>query len=476
MTTRGTQYWNGGAIPLIAPEILGDIIAEVSDLGIVISDAGTVLSVLANPSQDFFRRLDHWDGKDLRDVLAVESVSKFNARLEVFLTGGRTMRAVELNHSDDAGLWEFPIRYSFHRIGPDGAILLLGRDLRPVAEIQQQLIKAQMALERDYEAQREFDTRFRVLMESTREALIFVAVKTGKITEANSIAAACLDRPRDELVGVLLAGEFELRKRGDLIEALTAQATAVGGIAVQGLMRKSGALVAISPTLFRAAGEPLLLCRIAVEAQDTAQADRLTLHLNALYLHSPDAIVFVDEAGLILSANEGFLDLIDVAHDLNVKGRSMADYLQRGSVDLKVLTENAARNGRLRLYPTKIAGEFSSARSVEIAVTCMAAGPNRLFAFVIRDSRPAETARPVGMATPNTSMTADQGRSIMDLVGSATLRDIVAQTTDVVEKMCIETAVHLTMNNRVAAAEMLGLSRQSLYVKLRKYDLLVRGD
>ena len=154
----------------------------------------------------------------------------------------------------------------------------------------------------------------------------------------------------------------------------------------------------------------------------------------------------------------------------------MADYLQRGSVELKVLTENAARNGRLRLYPTKVAGEFSSARSVEIAVTCMAAGPNRLFAFVIRDSRPAETARPVGMATGNSSMTADQGRSIMDLVGSATLRDIVAQTTDVVEKMWIETAVHLTMNNRVAAAEMRGLSRQSLYVKLRKYDLLVRGD
>ncbi|MGA9253849.1 MAG: helix-turn-helix domain-containing protein, partial [Roseobacter sp.] len=36
----------------------------------------------------------------------------------------------------------------------------------------------------------------------------------------------------------------------------------------------------------------------------------------------------------------------------------------------------------------------------------------------------------------------------------------------------IETAVELTSNNRVAAAEMLGLSRQSLYVKLRKYDLL----
>jgi DNA-binding protein Fis len=42
--------------------------------------------------------------------------------------------------------------------------------------------------------------------------------------------------------------------------------------------------------------------------------------------------------------------------------------------------------------------------------------------------------------------------------------------------MCIETAVELTRNNRVAAAEMLGLSRQSLYVKLRKYGLLAKGE
>jgi DNA-binding NtrC family response regulator len=52
----------------------------------------------------------------------------------------------------------------------------------------------------------------------------------------------------------------------------------------------------------------------------------------------------------------------------------------------------------------------------------------------------------------------------------------VAQTTDVIEKMCIETALELTRNNRVAAADMLGLSRQSLYVKLRKYGLLNKDD
>lgn len=61
-------------------------------------------------------------------------------------------------------------------------------------------------------------------------------------------------------------------------------------------------------------------------------------------------------------------------------------------------------------------------------------------------------------------------------MGATTLKEIVAETTDVIEKMCIETALELTDDNRVAAAEMLGLSRQSLYVKLRKYALLARED
>jgi DNA-binding NtrC family response regulator len=42
--------------------------------------------------------------------------------------------------------------------------------------------------------------------------------------------------------------------------------------------------------------------------------------------------------------------------------------------------------------------------------------------------------------------------------------------------MCIEAALELTHNNRASAAEMLGLSRQSLYVKLRRFGILSDND
>ncbi len=469
MTSRGTKYWNSGAIPLIAPEILGDIIAEVADVGVVISESGSILSVLVNPDNDAFRELELWENKDIRATLTIESVSKFESRLAEFLADKPKVRPVELNHTDGTHRWETPVRYSFHRIGPDGAILLLGRDLRPIAEMQQQLVQAQLALERDYETQREHDTRFRVLMESTTEAVLFVSVLTGEITEANSAAVALLDRPLENLIGNQLSGCFEGRKRGDMVDALASRAISDLNKKMVADLRGSGGTVEIFPTLFRAAGERILLCRLVPESQSGAQSDALSHNLQALYSSGPDPMVFTSDSGDVLSANDAFLDMIAVAHDINVRDRSISDYLQRGSVDFKVMAENAGRAGRMRNYATKLAGEYGSPRAVDISVTKIMAGQQTVFAFVLRDANRPE----ITQSRPRTG--ADESmRSVVELVGSATLKDIVAETTNVVEKMCIETAVELTMNNRVAAAEMLGLSRQSLYVKLRKFDLLNR--
>ena len=51
------------------------------------------------------------------------------------------------------------------------------------------------------------------------------------------------------------------------------------------------------------------------------------------------------------------------------------------------------------------------------------------------------------------------------------LKDLVRETTDIIERLCIEAALQLNDNNRASAADMLGLSRQSLYVKLNRYGI-----
>lgn len=444
---------------------MGQIIATASDIALILSADEVIRSVLVNPHHRSFGSLNQWEGRALRQVLTVESIAKFGARLLELTAQGGT-RAVELNHIDDQSL-EFPVRYALHRFAGDGTILMLGRDLRPIAEMQQQLVKAQLALERDYEAQREIDTRYRVLMETTRDAIIVVSMTTGRIVDLNLAAAVLLGGSRQDMVGAAIAQEFEGRRRGEFLESMASLAIADSSSPLELQARRSHKRLLVVPTVFRAAGERLLMCRLELADVGDAQRDELTENLFGLFHEGADSVVFADMDGMIRSANEAFLNLTDSASLAAVKGRSFGEFLARGAVDLRVLSDNARRVGQMRMYGTKVNAAYGGQISVEISATYLNDRPQPFFVFVVRDTSRAEALR-----RPGLNVTEDGGRSIMELVGSSTLKDIVAETTDVVEKMCIETAVELTRNNRVAAAEMLGLSRQSLYVKLRKYGLV----
>ncbi|RGP36992.1 transcriptional regulator PpsR [Pseudotabrizicola alkalilacus] len=465
MTTDGRHLLNGGKLPLIAPELLGEIIASAGDLALLISPSHKVVSVLVNPAQGIQARVADWEGVSLQSILAAESWRKLEARL-ADLGNRRTPAVIELNHADRTA-WEFPVRYSLHRIGSDDSVLMIGRDLRPIAEVQQQLISAQLALERDYEAQREADTRYRVLMEVGRDPIVIVSMSTGRITDLNPAAATLLGGSRADMIGAAIAQEFEGRRRGEFLESMANLAVAESAGPIELSARRSQKRLLVTPTMFRAAGERLLMCQLDHADTVTPQGDDLTGNLARLYQDGVDGIVFTDADGIIVSANEAFLNLTDSANTASVRGRSLADYLARGAVDLRVLMDNVKRTGQLRLYATRLTTDFSGQTAVELSASWLNDRPNPVLALVVRDvSRADSLRRPAGV--PN-----EEGmRNVMELVGSSTLRDIVAETTDVIEKMCIETALELTRNNRVAAADMLSLSRQSLYVKLRKYGLI----
>jgi transcriptional regulator PpsR len=234
--------------------------------------------------------------------------------------------------------------------------------------------------------------------------------------------------------------------------------------------RRNRTPVRIHSTPFRAAGRVILLCRLEAEVRGETVGEELGINLRALYDRGFDAVVFTDSRGGIRGANEASLNLLDVPSVAALAGKSISEFLVRGSVDLRILIEGAARSGRVRQFSTRLETAFGSQRPVDVSVTNLSDRVDPIFGFVLRD-----TSRAAVASTPAMPAVGDVSRNVMDLVGASPLKDIVAATTDVIEKMCIETAVDLTRNNRVAAAEMLGLSRQSLYVKLRKYDLLSKN-
>lgn len=470
MTTGGTGFWKSGAVPLIDPESLSEIIGAASDIALVIDETAVIQSVVVSPSAESFGNLSHWEGRPLIEFLAEDSIEKFRKAFAKFVGGEDIVQPLEMNHEDNAA-WKYPVRYSVHRFGGNTA-LLLGRDLRPIAETQQQLVQAQIALEQGYEARREFDSRYRIMLTKTREAVLFVNLRDGRISDCSDTAASLLGLKRDAVPGTTLSQLLADRSSAELMESLLNASLAEGGGTIEVKAERSDQRLIIEPSVFRAGGQRILHCMMAAAGEVPRIADAETSRATALFRAATDAIIFTDTDGAILSGNDAFLDLLGAAHSGDIRGKSLGDYLVRGQIDMGVLVDNARRAGHMRIYATKLTNVLGARLSVEISATHLNEAAAPLLAFIIRDVSRVEGVR----SNSNARMPEDSNRNVMELVGSASLKDIVAETTDVVEKMCIETAVNLTKNNRVAAAEMLGLSRQSLYVKLRKYGLLNKSD
>lgn len=146
----------------------------------------------------------------------------------------------------------------------------------------------------------------------------------------------------------------------------------------------------------------------------------------------------------------------------------MERWLGRPGVDMPVLIANLREHGAVRGFATVLRGSYGGAEEVDVTAVAALDAETPCLGFVLRRlSR--RTVTPMRNGESNgLPRTADQ---LTELIGRMPLKEIVSETTDAIERMCIETALKLTRDNRASAAQMLGLSRQSLYAKLKRYDI-----
>jgi len=135
-------------------------------------------------------------------------------------------------------------------------------------------------------------------------------------------------------------------------------------------------------------------------------------------------------------------------------------------VDMSVLLANLRQHGVVRLFATTVHGEYGTDADVEVSAAAVPDGALPCAGFAVRNVGRRLAADPrAGRELPRSVA------QMTELVGRVPLKDLVRESTDVIERLCIEAALELTGDNRASAAEMLGLSRQSLYVKMHRYGL-----
>lgn len=335
------------------------------------------------------------------------------------------------------------------------------------AALQARLVEAQAAMERDYARLREFESRYRHLFTATTEALLLVDAQTLRALDANPAACALLGLGSPKVVGASVLAVFNPRSHAAL-ESMAAEMRRGGQGGNLRVDSVSARRLLVSASLFRQDGAFVLLLRLDPADARLARGDRSdAVDEWARYCGvAPDALVLTDLAGKVLQANAAFAELVQVATERQIRGESLGRWLGRTSVDLGVLITNLRQRGSLKLFSTNLRAEHGSLTEVEISAALVTMEDQSCLGFTIRD---------VGRRLAGDSHARDDlSRSVgqlAELVGRVPMKEIVANTAGLIEKMCIEAALQLTRDNRAAAAELLGLSRQSLYVKLRRYGL-----
>ena len=404
--------------------------------------------------------MEPWRGRPWTDTVADHGSGKVRRMVEDACANGVSAYR-QINQMLPSGL-EVAMEYTTVRLGGGQGLVAIGRSLQAVAELQSKLIAAQQSMEQDYWKLREVETRYRMLFDASHEAVLLLRVDSLRIAEANPAAIRSFGLGRDQEFLPELAPEER-----DAFQAMLARVREQG--------RAPGTLVHIGedrkPWTVRASlmtGEATQVFLLQIVPVGTPQpgsnrADPISLV--DLVDRLPDGFVVVDDAGVVSRANRAFLELVQISAEGGVVGEPLSRWLSRPGADMAVLLANLQRHGVVRRFVTGLQGELGTEVTVEVSATATSDADDRSIGLLIRDVSRRE------MPPGGDGGLSGELAAVMEQIGRTTLPKLVRETVGVVERHCIDVALDLTDGNRTAAAEMLGLSRQSLYEKLNRYNV-----
>ncbi len=362
---------------------------------------------------------------------------------------------------------ELPMEFTTVRLGGPEGLIAIGRNLQAVSELQSRLIAAQQAREQDYWKLRAVETRYRLLFDATHEAVLVLTVDGLRVIEANPAAIRALGfTPGWEFLPEIAPADQEP------FQAMLVRVREQG--------RTPGIMVHIGPSrtpwvmrasLMVSEPGPVYLLQLApAAAPHLALVRNDPVPVEALIDQMPDAFVAIDTDGTVRRANGAFLDLVQVGAEGAVLGQSLGRWLGMPGADLQTLLAGVQRHRAVRLFATRIEGDLGSETEVEVAAAANTDIRPRLIGVLIRDVGRRVLPAPADVAMAEGSL-ASTLAAIAGKVGQTPLLQLVRETTGAVERHYIDAALSLAGGNRTAAAELLGLSRQSLYVKLNRYAI-----
>lgn len=439
----------------LAPDVTAQIIAFASDVTLVIDKSGTIRDLAIGSAELAEDGAESWRGRPWAETVEADSRGKVLEMLAEPRTGPTRWR--QLNQRTERG--EVPLRWLAVPAGKKGGLIAIGRDLRVSATLQQRLIQAQQSTERERMKSRQAEARYRMLFGLAGEALMILDRASRTIVEANPAAERLVGK--GGLSGKPIAQQFAAEDRDELLAFLGAVGASDDVAPVALRLAASGTACRLSGAVFREARGSFALIRIApVNTKDMARAP-----VEQILEQVPDPFVLANPAGEIAETNALFLELVGYPRRDDLIGQPVTRFIGRPGVDPGLIMSQLEDEGAVRQYPTVARTRFGELVDVELSAVAAPAQAGRWTGFTLRPASRERSEITTQAASPRSV------EELTELVGRMSMKEIVRESTDLIERLCIEAALKTADNNRASAAEILGLSRQGLYLKLHRHGL-----
>ena len=462
-----SESTHGDQIPFRDPDAMfdgftkADIVNLASSAGDIVLaiDSDKIIRDVAINICDFGFKAE-WIGQKWVDTVTDECVDKIEQMLDPDQSNHGKWRHVNQVHDGQS------IPLSFRVIRPQGSdwVLAVGRDLRSISDLQQRLLKTQQSMERDYLSLRQTETRYRLLFDNISYPVLICEADKYEIQQANQASYLLLGAAPGTLEGKALLALIERPFREEVIAYIAAVSVNSAVTPVSVRMAGRSAAVTITASSFRQAGKQYWLINIddGLHELPNKASDQYILETVE---NMPDAFVLADDKQAIIVANRAFAELVQAGSVEQLLGAPLNRFIGRPDVDLNLLKKQLRDHQQVRNFSSVV--NDLNGREEPVEISAILVGRDKpLYGYSVRSVGRRERDLPQSGGDYPRSV-----EQLTELVGRKPLKEIVRESTDLIERMCIEAALVHTSDNRASAAEILGLSRQSLYSKLHRHGI-----
>ncbi len=362
------------------PELAQTFAALAGDIALVLDDNGVIRSVAQGSSATVAKSAQSWIGRSWADTVTGETRGKIELMLkEVSATG--LARRREINHPAEKG-GNIAIAYTAIRLGQNGPLLAIGRDLGAIAAIQQRFLASQQEMERGYWQARQAEARYRLLFQIATDAVLVVDAETLEIVEANQAAAQMFDMAPDQLVGRPASFGFERHSRR-VVDGLlgTAKISALPSEIRARLLGRTTA-TNVSAIQIRSDDSVRILMRVRSMGIPGTSTD-MNATLARMVDSTSDGVVVTDSVGRIQMANPAFLKLACMQTEADVRGRALMDWIGVSEEQFASLLAKVRSQGITGRIASHLLAGNAQVNQVELSAALLTEGDQECIGFTI---------------------------------------------------------------------------------------------